>query len=166
MLWYFLWEAVSNTWEEKYHFHTSRKLVLTAAMGTVMETETAMEMGTEMGTEMEMEMEMGTAMATAMATGTGTATRDRQPATHRPVTRQLAILLAATALLAACTTAHSRTGAVRACPSVIEYAEDFRKRVANEIEELPERSAVVEMLRDYALMRKQARACREEPGGP
>ncbi|MGM0583731.1 MAG: hypothetical protein ACQEUZ_03665 [Pseudomonadota bacterium] len=46
------------------------------------------------------------------------------------------------------------------CPPVVEYDRAFLARAADEVETLPEGSAVVRMLSDYAVMREQARACR------
>ena len=46
------------------------------------------------------------------------------------------------------------------CPPVVEYSAEFRARAAGEMEILPEGSAIVEMLSDYAVMREQASLCR------
>lgn len=43
---------------------------------------------------------------------------------------------------------------------VVEYDQAFLDRAVEEIRALPEPSAVDEMLRDYGVMRDQARACR------
>jgi hypothetical protein len=48
---------------------------------------------------------------------------------------------------------------VAVCPPVVEYSGEFRARAAEELELLPEGSAIAEMLSDYAVMREQARAC-------
>jgi hypothetical protein len=42
---------------------------------------------------------------------------------------------------------------------VVEYAHEFQARAADEIELLPNSSAVVEMMVDYAILRDQARNC-------
>jgi hypothetical protein len=42
----------------------------------------------------------------------------------------------------------------------VEYSREFQARAADELALLPERSAVAEMMGDYAVMRDQARACR------
>jgi hypothetical protein len=42
---------------------------------------------------------------------------------------------------------------------VAEYGRDFQARAADEVALLPDGSAIVEMLQDYAVMRAQARAC-------
>jgi hypothetical protein len=49
---------------------------------------------------------------------------------------------------------------VAACPPVVEYSREFQARAAEELTLLPDRSVVVEMMGDYAVMREQARACR------
>jgi hypothetical protein len=48
---------------------------------------------------------------------------------------------------------------VAVCPPVVEYDTGFEARAAEEVQALPEGSAIVEMLSDYAVMREQARAC-------
>jgi hypothetical protein len=42
---------------------------------------------------------------------------------------------------------------------VIEYDQAFLERAADELDLLPEGWAIEQMLRDYAVMRDQARAC-------
>jgi hypothetical protein len=42
----------------------------------------------------------------------------------------------------------------------VEYSREFQARAADELDLLPESSAIAEMLSDYAVMRGQARACR------
>ncbi len=46
------------------------------------------------------------------------------------------------------------------CPPVVEYDRAFLARAAKELDLLPPDSAIVEMLKDYHVMREQARACR------
>jgi hypothetical protein len=41
----------------------------------------------------------------------------------------------------------------------VEYNREIQNRAAKELALLPERSAVVEMIADYAVMREQARSC-------
>lgn len=48
------------------------------------------------------------------------------------------------------------------CPPVVAYSRAFQARAADELALLPEGSAVVGMLGDYAVMREQGRGC----GGP
>ncbi|WP_428545933.1 hypothetical protein [Profundibacter sp.] len=42
---------------------------------------------------------------------------------------------------------------------MVEYDAEYQARAAEEVLALPEGSAIVEMLSDYAVMREQARAC-------
>jgi len=74
--------------------------------------------------------------------------------------RRLAVLVIATSLLGGCATGSSDGRTVGACPPVVEYQREFQERAAQELTLLPDGSAVVEMLSDYAVMRDQARACR------
>jgi hypothetical protein len=46
-----------------------------------------------------------------------------------------------------------------ACPPVVQYSQGFMDRAAEELWLLGEGSVVVEMMKDYAVMRDQARAC-------
>jgi len=71
---------------------------------------------------------------------------------------RLAALMIVTSLLSACATVGSErmTGV---CPPVAEYDAGFQTRAAEEVKALPEGSAIVEMLSDYAVMREQARGC-------
>ncbi len=73
--------------------------------------------------------------------------------------RRLAVLAIATSLLGGCATVGSETGGSGACAPVIEYSREFQARAAEELGILPERSAVAEMLSDYAVMRDQAAVC-------
>ena len=73
--------------------------------------------------------------------------------------RRLAALALATSSLGACATGGSEP-AVTACPPVPEYSRELQTRAAGELALLPDGSAIAEMLRDYAVMREQARACR------
>jgi hypothetical protein len=45
------------------------------------------------------------------------------------------------------------------CPPVVEYSREFQARAADELDLLPDGSAIVQMLSDYTVMRGQARAC-------
>ena len=62
--------------------------------------------------------------------------------------------------LTGCATADFEAGGVAACPPVVEYSREFQARAAEELEMLPDGSAIAEMLNDYAVMREQARLCR------
>ena len=68
--------------------------------------------------------------------------------------RRLAVLAIATSLLSGCATVSSDGGRLGACPPVVEYSREFQARAAEELALLPEGSAVVEMLADYAVMRR------------
>ena len=74
-------------------------------------------------------------------------------------TRRLAVLVLVMSWLSACATGGSETIPVAVCPPVVEYSQEFQARVAEELVLLPEGSAVVEMLGDYAVIREQARVC-------
>jgi hypothetical protein len=47
------------------------------------------------------------------------------------------------------------------CPPVVGYSRGFQARAADEIDLLPARSVIAEMLSDYAVMREQAWSCRQ-----
>ena len=61
-------------------------------------------------------------------------------------------------LLSACATESSEP-VVGTCPPVVVYYARFQASVAEEVQTLPNASAVLEMLRDYSGMREQARGC-------
>lgn len=75
--------------------------------------------------------------------------------------QRLAVLVIATSWLTGCATAGFEAGGVAACPPVVEYSREFQTRAAEELVTLLEGSAIAEMLSDYAVMRQQARVCRE-----
>lgn len=72
---------------------------------------------------------------------------------------RLAALAIATSLLSGCATVRSEDGRLATCPPVVEYGREFQARAAEELALLPEGSAVVVMLADYAVMRDQVRVC-------
>ena len=72
---------------------------------------------------------------------------------------RLAVLVIATSWLTGCATAVFEDNGVAACPPVVEYSREFQARAAEELAMLPDGSAIVEMMGDYAVMRDQARAC-------
>ena len=74
--------------------------------------------------------------------------------------QRLAVLATATSLLTGCATGGSEPSGIAICPPVVEYSREFQARVAEKLELLPDGSAIEEMLSDYAVMRKQVRACR------
>lgn len=57
-----------------------------------------------------------------------------------------------------CTTSGSEPPVAAVCPPIVEYSAEFRARAADELELLPQESAVVEALGDHAVMRDQAQA--------
>jgi len=72
--------------------------------------------------------------------------------------RRVALALA-TIWLSGCATVHFEDGRLATCPPVVEYGREFQARAAEELALLPERSAIAEMLADYAVMRERARVC-------
>ena len=68
-------------------------------------------------------------------------------------------LVIATISLTACATVASDSRVATVCPPVVEYSRDFQARAADELDLLPERSAIAEILSDYSVMRDQVRAC-------
>ncbi|OAM73747.1 hypothetical protein A3840_17285 [Devosia elaeis] len=64
-------------------------------------------------------------------------------------------LVIVASLLAGCATGPSSV----ACVPVAAYPATFLDRAADEVEHLPDGSAVEQMLADYQVMRAQARAC-------
>ena len=74
--------------------------------------------------------------------------------------QRLAVLVIGASWLTGCATAGFDTGGVGACPPVVEYSREFQARAAEELALLPERSAVVEMMADYTVLREQVRICR------
>jgi len=70
---------------------------------------------------------------------------------------RLAVLAIGTSLLSGCAMGGSDSSGPGACPPVVEYSREFQVRAAEELALLPEGSAVVGMLADYAVMREQVR---------
>ncbi len=73
--------------------------------------------------------------------------------------RRLAALAIATSLLSGCATVGSDPRLMPVCPPVVEYSREVQARAAEELEVLPDGSAISEMLADYSTMRDQARSC-------
>lgn len=71
--------------------------------------------------------------------------------------KSLAATLAATALLTACATAPSDP-VPRATPVLVEYDRATQARAADELDALPENSAIGRMIGDYGNLRDQVRA--------
>lgn len=74
--------------------------------------------------------------------------------------RPLAVLVIGAIWLTGCTTAGFEANGVAPCPPVVEYSREIQNRATEELALLPERSAVVEMMADYAVLREQVRICR------
>ncbi|HCQ67478.1 MAG TPA: hypothetical protein DIU07_21110 [Rhodobacteraceae bacterium] len=74
--------------------------------------------------------------------------------------RRLVVLAIATNWLTGCATAGFEANGLAACPPVVEYSRELQARAAEELAMLPDRSVVVEMMGDYAVMRDQVRGCR------
>ena len=73
--------------------------------------------------------------------------------------RPLAVLVVATHLLSGCAMGISDPRIATVCPPVVEYSRAFQARGALELTLLRDESAVVKMMKDYAVMREQARSC-------
>lgn len=78
--------------------------------------------------------------------------------------RRLVVLALATIWMNACAAAGSEPHVVSVCPPVVEYSREFQARAADELDLLPDGSAIAWMLSDYAVLRDQARACRTMGG--
>ena len=70
--------------------------------------------------------------------------------------RRLAVLVIGASWLTGCATAGFEATGSAACPPVVEYSREFQAQVAEELALLPDGSAVVAMMGDYAVMREQA----------
>ena len=73
--------------------------------------------------------------------------------------RRLAVLVIATSWLTGCVGVDFETSGASVCPPVVEYSREFQARAAEELARLPDGSAVVEMMADYAVMRDQGQTC-------
>ncbi|MEP3436036.1 MAG: hypothetical protein ABJN75_04540 [Hoeflea sp.] len=74
--------------------------------------------------------------------------------------QQLAALAISTSSLSGCAVVGSEPRFATVCPPVVEYSREFQARAADELNLLPEASAIAEMIADYSVMLDQARACR------
>lgn len=63
--------------------------------------------------------------------------------------------------LSACAMGGSESGGP-VCPPVMVYEQTVRDRAAAELEALPEGAALAMMMADYAVLRAQMRACRDQ----
>ena len=70
--------------------------------------------------------------------------------------QRLAVLVIGASWLTGCATAGFEATGSAACPPVVEYSREFQAQVAEELALLPDGSAVVAMMGDYAVMREQA----------
>ena len=68
--------------------------------------------------------------------------------------------MVATIFLSACATVSSDTMPA-ACPPVVDYSRSQQARVADEVASLSEGALIIAWLADYAVLREQARACRQ-----
>lgn len=75
------------------------------------------------------------------------------------ISELLVVLVIAMNWLTGCPTEGFDHDCAAACPPVVEYSREIRNRATEELALLPDGSAVVEMMGDYAVMRDQARAC-------
>lgn len=80
-------------------------------------------------------------------------------AQERCLRSRLAILVIATSWLTGFATAGFEANGVAACSPVVDYSKEIQARAAEELAMLPDGSAVVEMVSDFAVMRDQARFC-------
>jgi len=76
-------------------------------------------------------------------------------------TRPHSALATATIFLTACAGVGFEAGGLSACPPVVEYSREEQARVAKEVAVVPEDAVIVGWLADYAVLRDQARACRQ-----
>ena len=80
------------------------------------------------------------------------------PSTARCWTPPRAALAAATIFLTGCAGVSS-DAPLSACPPVVEYSRAEQARVAQEVAALPEGALIETWLKDYAVLRDQARVC-------
>ena len=73
--------------------------------------------------------------------------------------QRLAVLVIGASWLTGCATAGFENGSAAVCPPTVEYSQEIQARAAEELTLLPDASAIVEMMGDYAVIRDQARAC-------
>jgi hypothetical protein len=69
------------------------------------------------------------------------------------------VLAIAMIFLTGCATGSSEWRGTGVCASVVEYSREEQRRVAEEVEALPEDSVIVGWLADYAVLRAQTRDC-------
>ena len=72
----------------------------------------------------------------------------------------LAVLMIEMNWLTGCEMAGFEVAGPSTCPPVMKHSREFQARAAEELALLPDGSAVVEVMGDYAVMRVQAWTCR------
>lgn len=60
-------------------------------------------------------------------------------------------------MLTGCEAVSSDLRIATVCPPVVEYSREFQERAVEELESLPDGSAIAEMLSDHSVMRNQVR---------
>jgi hypothetical protein len=73
--------------------------------------------------------------------------------------KRVAVLAVGMIFLTGCATGSSDQRRAVVCPPVVDYSREEQRRVAEEVETLPEGSAIVQWLADYAVLRAQLREC-------
>ena len=61
--------------------------------------------------------------------------------------------------LTGCATGSSKQRSAFVCPPVVEYPREEQRRVADEVDALPEGAVIVQWLADYSVLRGQLRVC-------
>jgi len=74
--------------------------------------------------------------------------------------KPLGVLAVGMIFLTGCATGSSEHGARTYCPPVVEYSREEQRRVADEVEALPEDAVIIRWLADYAVLRAQLEHCR------
>ena len=62
--------------------------------------------------------------------------------------------------LTGCATGSSEQRSAFVCPPVVAYTREEQRRVADEVDTLPEGSVIVDWLADYMVLRGQLRVCK------
>lgn len=75
----------------------------------------------------------------------------------RSLTQRLMPLIIVTSLLTSCAMGNSDPSCV--CPPLVAYSRDFQQTLAKEVAAMNEKDAVVSVLQDYAVVRRQLAAC-------
>ena len=77
-------------------------------------------------------------------------------------TQPAAVLATVMISLTGCATGSSEQRSASACPPVVAYTLEEQRRVAEEVEVLPEGSVIVDWLADYTVLRGQLRVCQQD----